>query len=72
MIVLSRCIAVNAISYVCSLKACGTLGAKIMGQRIHTETSRKALEKELLVGSTLIDISYVLQVWLASGSTRSV
>ncbi|KAI5062622.1 hypothetical protein GOP47_0023161 [Adiantum capillus-veneris] len=47
----------NAITFVCSLKACGSLKAADKGQEIHAEAERKGfLERDLAVGNTLVDM----------------
>ena len=49
-------ISLNAISYVCILKICGNLGYVDKGISIHAEIAKKGLEKEVLLGSSLVDI----------------
>ncbi|KAH7373757.1 hypothetical protein KP509_17G073400 [Ceratopteris richardii] len=46
----------NSITYVCTLKACGSSGAIDKAQDIHSEVSKCGLEKDLYVGSTLVDM----------------
>ncbi|KAH7297185.1 hypothetical protein KP509_26G057900 [Ceratopteris richardii] len=46
----------NAVTYICSLKACGAIGAVEKGEEIHTEIERRGLLEEGLVGSTLVDM----------------
>lgn len=46
----------NAATFVCSLKACGSLGALVMGEEIHTTVARRGLEMDLIVGSSLVDM----------------
>eukprot|EP00250_Pteridium_aquilinum_P017043 c23424_g2_i3 orf=526-1809(+) len=46
----------NAITYACSLKACGCLGSIVKGQALHLEIVQRFLEMDLLVGNTLIDL----------------
>eukprot|EP00250_Pteridium_aquilinum_P018820 c24213_g3_i1 orf=2-1585(-) len=46
----------DAIMYVCSLKACGTLGALDRGQKIHEEIIEEGLETLSSVGNTLVDM----------------
>lgn len=47
----------DAITLVCSLKACGSIGAKRKGWEIQAEIERRGLiERDLFVGSTLVDI----------------
>ncbi|KAI5071883.1 hypothetical protein GOP47_0014134 [Adiantum capillus-veneris] len=46
----------NAATFVCSLKACGNLGFTDRGRELHIDIARKGLEKDPLVGSTLVDM----------------
>lgn len=46
----------DAVTYICSLRACGLIKASQSGQALHAEISRKGLEDNLLVGSTLVDM----------------
>ncbi|KAI5058863.1 hypothetical protein GOP47_0027033 [Adiantum capillus-veneris] len=46
----------NSITYVCSLKACGSIGAMEEGQAIHHEISKTGLDCELFVASALVDM----------------
>lgn len=47
----------DAVTFVCSLKACGSLGATGKGEEIHAEIERQGLlEQDQLVGSTLVDM----------------
>ncbi|KAI5070834.1 hypothetical protein GOP47_0015177 [Adiantum capillus-veneris] len=51
-----RGISPNSVTFICSLKACGSVGALDKGQAIHAEVERKGLlESDLLVGSALVD-----------------
>lgn len=43
-------------TFVCSLKACGSLGATDKGQDIHTQIRKHGLEGDLFVGSALVDM----------------
>ncbi|KAI5072916.1 hypothetical protein GOP47_0013022 [Adiantum capillus-veneris] len=48
-------VAPDAVTYISSLKACGTMGATLKGQEIHTEIMMKGLlEREPSLGNTLI------------------
>lgn len=44
----------DAITYVCALKACCLIQARGKGQEIHLELTSKGLERDLVLGSTLI------------------
>ena len=46
----------NAITYICSLKACRNIGATNKGLDIHSEIERHGLLGEDLVGNTLVDM----------------
>ena len=47
----------DVITYICSLKASGSLGASCMGQEIHAKVERDGLlEKDHLLGTALIDM----------------
>ncbi|KAI5080205.1 hypothetical protein GOP47_0005684 [Adiantum capillus-veneris] len=47
----------NAVSFVCSLKACSSLGAFDSGRDLHIEIERLGLlEKDLVVGNNLVDM----------------
>lgn len=46
----------NTATYACSLKACGSLGARDKGLDIHVEIARKGLESDLVVGNALVDM----------------
>ncbi|KAH7293262.1 hypothetical protein KP509_28G018400 [Ceratopteris richardii] len=46
----------DAVTYICSLRACGLVKASLTGQALHAEISRKGLEDNLIVGSTLVDM----------------
>lgn len=46
----------DAITFVCCLKACGSLGVSDKGREIHADVSRKGLEKDTVVGSALVDM----------------
>ncbi|KAI5057912.1 hypothetical protein GOP47_0027927 [Adiantum capillus-veneris] len=49
-------ICMNAVTFVCCLKACGDVGVISKGQELHMETVFKGLEGELLICITLIDM----------------
>lgn len=51
-----ECISPDPVTLVCCLKACGHLGATDKGREIHDTVSRKALDRHLIVGSTLVDM----------------
>jgi pentatricopeptide repeat protein len=46
----------NIITYFCSLKACGNIGAAIKGQEVHSEIIKKGLDRDPVVGNSLIDM----------------
>ena len=47
----------NAVTYVCILKACGSIGRATMGKEIHNTIVQKGLlETNILVGNTLVDM----------------
>ncbi|KAH7290958.1 hypothetical protein KP509_30G071100 [Ceratopteris richardii] len=47
----------DSVALICSLQACCIIGATSIAQEVHSEIERKGLlEKELLVGNTLIDM----------------
>eukprot|EP00250_Pteridium_aquilinum_P000338 c10374_g3_i1 orf=1-639(-) len=46
----------NAFTLVCCSKACGSLKATDRGQEIHTQVVEKGLERELLIGNSLVDM----------------
>ncbi|MCO5611740.1 hypothetical protein L7F22_065998 [Adiantum nelumboides] len=46
----------EASTLVCILKACGLLGAPSKGQAVHAIVARKSLDRELILGSTLVDM----------------
>lgn len=47
----------DAITYVCILKACGCIGFAYNGRQIHSDITKKgSLERDLRVGSTLVDM----------------
>ena len=47
----------NAVTYVCSLTACGRVGETSKGEEIHAETVKKGLlYKEIAVGNALVDM----------------
>lgn len=47
----------DVVTYVCCLKACGTIGALEMGLKLHCEITKKGLlETDLIIGSTLVDM----------------
>ncbi|KAI5062597.1 hypothetical protein GOP47_0023136 [Adiantum capillus-veneris] len=45
----------NAITYVCILKASGSIGASDKVQAIHADLARQGLESDVVLGSTLVD-----------------
>eukprot|EP00250_Pteridium_aquilinum_P018648 c24150_g3_i1 orf=135-2882(-) len=54
----------NAVTFACSLKACGNIGALDKGQEIHAEVAKEGLlESSLVVGSAVMDM-YVKCGWL--------
>lgn len=56
-------VSLDIITFVCLLKACGSLSAIIKGQEIHIEIIKQGFERDLLVGSTLVD-TYAKCGWL--------
>ncbi|KAI5068818.1 hypothetical protein GOP47_0017163 [Adiantum capillus-veneris] len=46
----------DAVTFVCSLKACGCIGATDKVHILHAELVKQGLEGELLLGSTLVDV----------------
>lgn len=47
----------DAVALVCTLQACGTIGATGIGQDMHAEIERRGLlENNLVVGNTLVDM----------------
>eukprot|EP00250_Pteridium_aquilinum_P017664 c23727_g1_i1 orf=910-3204(+) len=49
-------LAPDAITYVCALKACGSLGALDLGKKLHMDIVKTELEKNVYVGSALVDM----------------
>ena len=53
----SECIFPNAVTFVCLLKACGSIGILNIGEQIHSEIlSRGIFDKEIAVGNALVDM----------------
>lgn len=46
----------NAVTYICSLKACGTVGAIVKGQEVHAEIVEEGYERDSFVGNTIMDM----------------
>lgn len=47
----------DAVTFLCSLKACGSIGAEMEGQKLHFEIERQGiLEKDPAIGNTLINM----------------
>ena len=47
----------NVITYVCSLTACGRVGASSKGEEIHSEVEKKGfLQEEIAIGNALVDM----------------
>ena len=46
----------NDVTYVCSLKACGLIGALDKGRQIHADLVVEGFEDDLFVGNTLVDM----------------
>ena len=44
----------DEVTFICSLKACGSLGRIVEGQKIHAQVISRGFENDLLVGSTLV------------------
>ncbi|MCO5594883.1 hypothetical protein L7F22_048918 [Adiantum nelumboides] len=44
------------VTFLCSLKACGIIGALHAGQEIHSEIIKRGLDMDMYVGSTLVDM----------------
>ena len=48
---------VDAINFICIMKACGTIGAIDEGKEIHTETvSRGLTNMNIILGTALVDM----------------
>ena len=53
----SECIFPNAVTFVCLLKACGSIGILDIGEQIHSEIlSRGIFDDEIAVGNALVDM----------------
>eukprot|EP00250_Pteridium_aquilinum_P018814 c24213_g15_i2 orf=637-2466(+) len=46
----------DAVTFVCSLKGCGSAGDIERGQRIHFELAKRGLEKVVSIGNSLVDM----------------
>lgn len=46
----------DAVTLACILKSCANMGAVGKGQEVHMEVMQKGLEKDLLVGTSLVDM----------------
>ena len=47
----------NALTYVCGLKACSSIGSLSMGETIHAEVAKKGLlRKNIVLGTALVDM----------------
>ena len=46
----------NCVTYICTLKGCGNLEEIDMGYGLHAEIIKEGFEKELFIGSTLVDM----------------
>jgi hypothetical protein len=46
----------NAITYMCCLKACGSIGALKKGRMLHMDIAKRGLETNSLIGNTLVDM----------------
>eukprot|EP00250_Pteridium_aquilinum_P005060 c15214_g1_i1 orf=3-767(-) len=42
------------VTFVCSLRACGTIGATVKGQEIHSQIVKQGLEGEVLIGNCFV------------------
>lgn len=51
-----KAIPLDAITFVCCLQACSSLGAINRGQELHVEILKKSFERDLSVGNTLVDM----------------
>eukprot|EP00250_Pteridium_aquilinum_P016296 c23034_g6_i2 orf=2-916(+) len=50
-------VSATTVSFLCSLRSCGDIGATERGHELHVEIARKGLlERDLVVGNTLIDM----------------
>lgn len=56
----------DAATYVCSLRACGSLETTSMGQELHAMILKKGLERNLYVGNMLVDM-YIKGGYVAEG-----
>lgn len=52
----AKSIAPNDVTFVCSLKACSSIEALEEGQRLHIELTQQGLDKDPVVGITLVDL----------------
>ncbi|KAH7415946.1 hypothetical protein KP509_14G067900 [Ceratopteris richardii] len=46
----------NPVTFLCALKACGNMGAVEIGREVHLECTLKAFDRDISVGSTLLDM----------------
>lgn len=44
------------VTYICSIKACGSIGALDKGQELHADVTMKGMEINVLISSTLVDM----------------
>lgn len=52
-----ECILPNSVSFACTLKACGDIGATLKGEEIHARVERKGvLAKDAIVATALVDM----------------
>ncbi|KAH7446487.1 hypothetical protein KP509_01G058800 [Ceratopteris richardii] len=49
-------VAPNDVTFVCSLKACGQMGALKRGKELHVEIAIEGFETDVFVGNTLVDM----------------
>ncbi|KAH7429006.1 hypothetical protein KP509_09G027000 [Ceratopteris richardii] len=52
----SQGVSPNAVTYLCSLKACSSMGAVDKGRDIHVEVERRGLLEKELIGNTLVNM----------------
>jgi pentatricopeptide repeat protein len=51
-----RSVPPTIVTFVCTLRACGSVKALDIGHRIHVEITKRGLEREIQIGNTLIDM----------------
>ena len=52
-----ECLSPDSVTFICILKACGTIGATNKGKQIHDKIRRRGLlEKDITLGNALLDM----------------